>query len=363
MESMVKELDIFNGFFNGKHVLVTGHTGFKGSWLSIWLHELGAKVIGYGLDPYTERDNFVLSKIGERIIDVRGDVRDKDKLESVFQKYQPEIIFHLAAQPLVRLSYDIPVETYEVNVMGTINVLEAIRKCESTRVGVMITTDKCYENKEQIWGYREDEPMGGYDPYSSSKGAAEIAISSWRRSFMNPKDYSKHGKSIASVRAGNVIGGGDWAVDRIIPDCIRAIEACQPIEIRSPKSIRPWQHVLEPLSGYMLLASKMWNEPTKYCEGWNFGPKIDSIADVWTIAELVIKNAGRGTLIDKSNPEQLHEAKLLMLDISKSNLILEWRPKFNIQQTVDLTVDWYRNYEKNDIYNLCKVHIYNYINS
>lgn len=364
MESMVNELDIFNGFFNGKRVLVTGHTGFKGSWLSIWLHELGAEVIGYGLDPYTDRDNFVLSRIGEKIVDIRGDIRDKDKLESVFQRYQPEIVFHLAAQPLVRLSYDIPVETYEVNVMGTINVLEAIRKCVSTKVGIMITTDKCYENKEQIWGYREDEPMGGYDPYSSSKGAAEIAISSWRRSFMDPKEYDKHGKSIASVRAGNVIGGGDWALDRIIPDCIRAIEAGNPIEIRSPKSIRPWQHVLEPLSGYMLLASKMWNEPTKYCEGWNFGPRIESIADVWTIAELVIKNAGKGKLVDKSNPEQLHEAKLLMLDISKAYFILKWEPKLNIQQTVQLTVDWYLNYINNNTYNMIlrQIRSYNYGN-
>lgn len=258
---MIKGMkDLFDNFYKGKRVLVTGHTGFKGSWLSIWLHELGAEVIGVGLEPYSEKDNFVLSGIGKKIkADIRADIRDGETLKQIFAEYQPEIVFHLAAQPLVRLSYDIPVETYETNVMGTIHVMEAIRATESVKVGVMITTDKCYENKEQIWGYREDEPMGGYDPYSSSKGAAEIAINSWRRSFFNPADYGKkHHVSLASVRAGNVIGGGDWALDRIIPDCIRAIEADKTIEIRSPKAIRPWQHVLEPLGGYMLLASKMW---------------------------------------------------------------------------------------------------------
>ena len=252
-------IDLFNNFYKGKRVLVTGHTGFKGSWLSIWLHELGAEVVGVGLEPYSDKDNFVLSGIGKKIkADIRADIRDGEKMKQIFAEYQPEIVFHLAAQPLVRLSYDIPVETYEVNVMGTIHVMEAIRSTPSVKVGVMITTDKCYENKEQIWGYREDEPMGGYDPYSSSKGAAEIAINSWRRSFFNPADYGKkHYVALASVRAGNVIGGGDWALDRIIPDCIRALEADKTIEIRSPKAIRPWQHVLEPLGGYMLLASKM----------------------------------------------------------------------------------------------------------
>ena len=218
-------IDIFNAFYHGKRVLVTGHTGFKGSWLSIWLHELGAEVIGVAQEPFSERDNFVLSGIGKRIkADIRADICDGERMKAIFREYRPDIVFHLAAQPLVRLSYDIPVETYRTNVMGTINILEAIRVTDSVKVSVMITTDKCYENKEQIWGYRENEPMGGYDPYSSSKGAAEIAIASWRRSFFNPEEYEKHGKSIASVRAGNVIGGGDWALDRIIPDCIRALE-------------------------------------------------------------------------------------------------------------------------------------------
>ena len=272
-------IDIFNNFYRGKRVLVTGHTGFKGSWLSIWLHELGAEVIGVAKDPTTEKDNYVLSGIGEKIkADLRADIRDGQRMKKIFQEYQPEIVFHLAAQPLVRLSYEIPVETYETNVMGTINILEAIRVTDSVKVGIMITTDKCYENKEQIWGYRENEPMGGYDPYSSSKGAAEIAIASWRRSFFNPVDYGKkHTVSLASVRAGNVIGGGDWAKDRIIPDCIRALEANKVIDIRLPKAVRPWEHVLEPLSGYMMLAQKMWEHPTEYNEGWNFGPDSGSV--------------------------------------------------------------------------------------
>ena len=226
----------------------------------------------------------------------------------------------------------------------------------------MITTDKCYENKEQLWGYRENEPMGGYDPYSSSKGAAEIAIASWRRSFFNPEQYEKHGKSIASVRAGNVIGGGDWALDRIIPDCIRALESNKPIEIRSPKAIRPWQHVLEPVSGYMLLASKMWDEPTKYCEGWNFGPRMESIASVWEVATKVIESYGRGELKDLSDSNALHEAKLLILDISKAKFLLGWEPKMDIKKCVELTVDWYKRYSQINGYQLCVEQIINYLN-
>ena len=355
-------IDIFNGFYRGKRVLVTGHTGFKGSWLSIWLHELGAEVIGVANDPFSERDNFVLSNIGAKIkADIRADIRDGKRMKEIFAEYQPEVVFHLAAQPLVRLSYDIPVETYETNVMGTINIMEAIRFTDSVKVGVMITTDKCYENKEQIWGYRENEPMGGYDPYSSSKGAAEIAISSWRRSFFNPKDYAKHGKSIASVRAGNVIGGGDWALDRIIPDCIKALEAGKGIDIRSPKSVRPWQHVLEPLSGYMLLAQKMWENPTCYCEGWNFGPRSESITPVWDVASMVIENYGSGKLNDLSDPNALHEAKLLMLDISKAKFQLGWEPRMNIHQCIALVVDWYKRYKTEDVYNLCIEEIESYL--
>ena len=355
-------IDIFHDFYRGKRVLVTGHTGFKGSWLSIWLHELGAEVIGVAQAPFTERDNFVLSGIGQRIkADIRADIRDGERIKEIFRQYQPEIVFHLAAQPLVRLSYDIPVETYQTNVMGTIHILEAIRFTDSVKVGVMITTDKCYENREQIWGYRENEPMGGYDPYSSSKGAAEIAIASWRRSFFHPGAYEKHGKSIASVRAGNVIGGGDWALDRIIPDCIKALEAGKPIEIRSPKAIRPWQHVLEPLSGYMLLAQKMWNDPVKYCEGWNFGPRAESITNVWDVASMVIENYGSGELKDLSDPDALHEAKLLMLDISKAKFQLGWEPRMSLGKCVQLVVDWYKRYKEEDAYTLCVEHIEKYL--
>ncbi len=355
------DIDIFDNFYRGKRMLVTGHTGFKGSWLSVWLHELGAEVVGVGLDPATDCDNFVLTGIGEKITaDIRADIRDGERMKEIFAEYKPEIVFHLAAQPLVRLSYDIPVETYQTNVMGTINVMEAIRATDSVKVGVMITTDKCYENKEQIWGYRENEPMGGYDPYSSSKGAAEIAIASWRRSFFNPNDYQRHGKSIASVRAGNVIGGGDWALDRIIPDCIRALEAGKPIDIRSPKAIRPWQHVLEPLSGYMLLAKKMWESPTEYCEGWNFGPRAESISTVWKVASKVVSHYGSGSLRDLSDPNALHEAKLLMLDISKAKFRLGWEPRMDIDQTVALTVDWYRRYRTEEAYALCVRQIQEY---
>lgn len=355
MESMVigGRMKNFNNIYKGKRILVTGHTGFKGSWLSIWLRELGAEVIGYSLEPYTEKDNFVLSHLSEKIVDIRGDIRDRKHLRKVFDKYQPEIVFHLAAQPLVRISYDIPVETYETNLMGTINILEEIRNCENTKIGIMITTDKCYENKEQIWGYRENEAFGGYDPYSSSKGACEIAIQSWRNSFFNPKDYEKHGKSIASVRAGNVIGGGDWAKDRIVPDCIRALEEGKDIEIRSPRSIRPWEHVLEPLSGYLLLGQKMMENPINYCEGWNFGPNLDAIVNVWEVAEKIVKNYGKGNLKDISDPNALHEAKLLLLDITKSRFELGWKPTLTIDESIELTVEWYKRYINEDVYKLC----------
>ncbi|MGL5980583.1 MAG: CDP-glucose 4,6-dehydratase [Phocaeicola sp.] len=340
--------------YRGKRVLLTGHTGFKGSWMAIWLHSLGARVIGYSLDPYSENDNFVLSGIGSKIeADIRGDLLDVAKLHAIFEEHQPEMVFHLAAQPLVRLSYECPVETYQTNVMGTIHVMEEVRKCAATQVAVLITTDKCYENREQLWGYRENEAMGGYDPYSSSKGAAEIAISSWRRSYMNPNSHEKHGKAIASARAGNVIGGGDWALDRIIPDCIRALEANQAIEIRSPQSIRPWQHVLEPIGGYLTLGAKMLENPTRYCDGWNFGPNLDSIVPVWEIAEMVVANYGKGTLHDVSDPNALHEAKLLALDITKARFELEWKPKWEIKQTIEKTVEWYAKYQTEDVYELC----------
>lgn len=357
-------IDIFDNFYCGKRVLVTGHTGFKGSWLSIWLHELGAEVVGVSQEPFTNRDNYVLSGIGHKMMaDLRSDICNGQKMKEIFQKYQPEIVFHLAAQPLVRYSYEQPVETYEANVMGTIHVMEAIRATSSVKVGVMITTDKCYDNKEQMRGYKEDDPFGGYDPYSSSKGACEIAIQSWRRSFFNPEDYGKkHHVSLASVRAGNVIGGGDWALDRIIPDCIKALEQDKVIDIRSPKAIRPWEHVLEPLSGYMLLAKKQWEHPTEFCEGWNFGPESESVSTVWEVATELIKNYGKGKLKDSSDPNAVHEAKLLMLDITKAKTKLGWKPRMNMQQCMDLVADWYKRYQKEDVYQLCVEEIEKFIN-
>lgn len=360
---MNASIDIFDNFYAGKRVLITGHTGFKGSWLSIWLHELGAEVVGVGLEPYTEKDNFVLSGIGSKIYaDLRADIRDAQAMQQIFDTYQPEIVFHLAAQPLVRYSYDEPVMTWETNVMGTIHVMEAFRKCLSAKVAVMITTDKCYENSEQHHAYTEDEPMGGYDPYSSSKGADEIAISSWRRSFMNPAEYEKHGKSIASVRAGNVIGGGDWAKDRIIPDCIRSIEAGEPIAIRNRHAVRPWQHVLEPLRGYMMLAKKMWAEPTAYCEGWNFGPKMDAIVPVWEVASMLVESYGKGLLIDQTESNAVHEANLLMLDITKATNRLNWSPMMNTKECIALTLDWYKKYTDENVYKICIDEITKYMN-
>lgn len=356
-------IDIYNNFYKDKKVLVTGHTGFKGSWLSIWLNALGAKVVGVGLDPYSDRDNYVLSNIGNRIqADIRADIRDGKIMKEIFNQHQPEIVFHMAAQPLVRLSYDIPSETYETNVMGTVNILEAIRVTRSVKVGVMITTDKCYDNCEQLQGYVETDPFGGYDPYSSSKGACEIAIQSWRRSFFNPEDYGKkHTVSLASVRAGNVIGGGDWALDRIVPDCIRALETTKVVNIRSPKAVRPWEHVLEPLSGYMLLAQKMWNNPTEYCEGWNFGPESDSVMTVWEVATAIVDNFGYGELKDASDPNALHEANLLMLNINKAKNRLGWHPRLRAKETAMLTADWYKRYKTENVYDLCVEEINRFI--
>jgi len=348
-------------FWKKKRVLVTGHTGFKGSWLSIWLLELGAQVIGYALPPYTSKDNFVVSNLSSKVTDIRGDIRDYIKLKAVFDEYNPEIVFHLAAQPLVRESYKNPLETYQINVMGTVNILECIRTSESTKIGVMITSDKCYENKEQVWGYRENDELGGYDPYSSSKGCSEVVIKSWRNSFMNPLNYAAQGKSIASVRAGNVIGGGDWSKDRIVPDCIRAIEENQDIKLRNPKAIRPWQHVLDPLGGYLLLAEKLESYPTEFCEAWNFGPTFDSIITVKELAEKIVRTYGQGTVVSEPNRNTFHESKLLTLDISKATRRLGWYPKLDIEKTTKLTVDWYKNYKKVNVYDLCKNQINNYM--
>ncbi|PAB60834.1 CDP-glucose 4,6-dehydratase [Anaeromicrobium sediminis] len=341
------------GFYRGKTVLVTGHTGFKGSWLSIWLKKLGAKVIGYGLDPYTTNGNFVVCNLENKMVDIRADIRDEEKLKYIFNKYKPEIVFHLAAQPLVRLSYKIPKETYDVNVIGSFNVLECIKNTNSVKVGVIITTDKCYKNKEQIWGYRETDPLGGYDPYSSSKACAEILIDSYRNSFINPNKYKEHGKAISSVRTGNVIGGGDWSKNRLIPDCIRSLYSNKKIEIRNPNSIRPWQHVLEPLYGYLLLGKQMYFHGVNYSGAWNFGPDFESIVTVETIVNTIIDKWGSGTWIDLSHKKEPHEATLLNLDCTKAKTYLHWKPKLNIEEALAYTVYWYKNYKNENIYKLC----------
>ena len=349
MESMIS----FNHIYKGKKILVTGHTGFKGSWLCIWLHALGAEVIGISLDPTNDKGNFVLSGISSKIKDIRADIRDKEKLQEIFNQEKPEIVFHLAAQTLVIEGYKNPVYTHETNVMGTVYMLECIRKTKSVHTAVFITTDKVYENKEQLIAYKEGDHLGGYDPYSASKGACEILISSYRSSYFNPSEYKDHNKAIASVRAGNVIGGGDWSENRIVPDCIRAIENDEVIEIRNPKSVRPWQHVLEPLFGYLLLGHKMMQEPIKFAQAYNFGPESDAIFDVGTLVNKIIEVYKKGSWKDLSNPNALHEAKLLILNIDKVKNELGWKPRLNFHKTIEFTVEWYKNYKNSDVYDLC----------
>jgi CDP-glucose 4,6-dehydratase len=354
--------DLWNGFYKGKNVLITGHTGFKGSWLAIWLTHLGANVIGYSLEPHTPQDNFVLSDLEHKITHYIGDIRNSETLQAVFESHKPDIVFHLAAQPIVRYSYTNPVLTYETNVLGTLNVLEAIRHTPQTKTGIIITTDKCYKNKEWIYGYRENDELGGFDPYSSSKACAEILVSSYRDSYFNTNEFEKHGKIIASVRAGNVIGGGDWADDRIIPDCIRAIIANKPIVLRSPFSIRPWQHVLEPLYGYLTLAQRAYAHGKLYSGAWNFGPNNNGVTTVEDLVTTLIEAYGSGE-IDIQNTNKLHEAAILLLNSDKSNKLLGWRPKWSVPETVEKTVEWYKSYQFEDVYHLCTEQIEEYCNS
>lgn len=325
-------------------MLITGHTGFKGGWLSLWLIELGAKVIGYSLKAPTKPNLFETINLKDKITHIIGDVRDRNPFFAVFQKYQPEFVFHLAAQPLLRLSYKEPTLTYETNVMGTVNVLEGVRKTESVRVCVIVTSDKCYENKEWVYGYRETDPIGGYDPYSSSKGCAELVTASYRNSFFNPEDYGKsHNVALSSVRAGNVIGGGDWGEDRLVPDCVRALSQKKVIVIRNPQATRPWQYVLDPLSGYLLLGTLMYEDGANYCDSWNFGPNDESIITVEELVKLVIKQWGIGTYtVDNSNHP--HEGSLLKLDASKAKALLGWKPIYDIDKAIKRTVNWYKNF-------------------
>ena len=349
-------MNTFNQVYKGKTVLVTGHTGFKGSWLSIWLTGLGANVVGYALDPYSSRCNYCVSHLKDRLFaDERGDVRDSQRLEEVIAKYKPSMIFHLAAQALVRTSYEQPKLTYETNVIGSLNILEAARKFDFVKQIIMITSDKCYENVEQIWGYRETDRMGGYDPYSSSKGCAELLISSWRNSYFNPKEYAKHGKALASVRAGNAIGGGDWSDNRLIPDCIRYIEQGKDIEIRSPQSVRPWEHVLEPLSGYLKVGEKLVEDPITYSTSFNFGPGIGANRTVWEVVKKVISYYGKGNVVDKSQAGGVHENTLLSLDVTKAYRMLDkWHARLSFDQAIEFTVDWYKHaLTEKDMWDYC----------
>lgn len=330
--------------YKNKKVLVTGHTGFKGGWLALWLKELGANVTGYSLSPPTEPSFFESIGLQQHILHVTGDIRDEKNLLSTFQEHQPEFVFHLAAQPLVLLSYKEPKLTYETNVMGTINVLEAVRQTKSVRACVIITSDKCYENKEWVYGYRETDPMGGYDPYSSSKGCAELVTASYAKSFFNHDSNSATNVTLSSVRAGNVIGGGDWAADRIVPDCIKALASNQKITIRNPFATRPWQYVLEPLGGYLLLGALMRKYGSKYSGPWNFGPNDASVITVEELVKFVIKNWGYGGYVVDESSSFSHEAHFLKLDTSKAQIQLGWKPICDINQTVAQTITWYRKF-------------------
>lgn len=340
IDYMTNIQNLFSSIFVDRKVLITGHTGFKGSWLSIILNELGAIVSGYALEPPTQPSLFNVIGLGNIIDSHIGDIRDLENLQKVMDKVRPEIVFHMAAQPLVRDSYKMPVETYSTNVMGTVHLLEACRNNASVKAIVNVTTDKCYENREWHWGYRENEPMGGYDPYSNSKGCSELVTSSYRSSYFNPKDYRKHGVALASARAGNVIGGGDWANDRLIPDFIRAISKGERIQIRSPHAIRPWQHVLEPLNGYLLLAAQLLGEGIKYAEAWNFGPNDDDAKNVEWITRNLCGLWGQEAAYVINKHPQPHEANYLKLDCSKARAELNWYQKWDIKQALISIVEW-----------------------
>jgi len=348
-------------FWHGRRVFITGHTGFKGSWLCLWLHTLGAQISGYALDPPTDPSLFKLAQVDDLVASTIADVRDIEALQSALHIAQPEIVIHMAAQPLIRESYRNPVETYAVNVMGTVNLLEAVRSCASVRAVVNVTTDKCYENREWSWGYRENEPMGGYDPYSSSKGCSELVTAAYRNSFFNPADIKTHGVALASARAGNVIGGGDWADDRLICDCVRSLLAKEQIVIRNPFAIRPWQHVLEPLSGYMLLAQKLYEEGPTFAQGWNFGPNDEDAKPVEWIVQRLCERWGAEASYALDAGNHPHEATYLKLDCSKAKAFLGWKPRWDLEKALNSIVEWTQGYKQGaDIRSLCLDQINDY---
>jgi len=334
-------------FWKEKRVFLTGHTGFKGGWLSLWLASMGAKVTGYALEPNTNPNFFEVAKVTDDLEQSHiADIRDLVRLQKSIADAKPEIVIHMAAQPLVRYSYANPVETYATNVMGTVHLLESICHVDSVRAAVIVTTDKCYENKEWAWGYRENESMGGNDPYSSSKGCAELVTSAYRQSYFQPEKYLKHQVAIASARAGNVIGGGDWSEDRLIPDAVKAFEAKKTLVIRNPLATRPWQHVLEPLSGYMVLAQALYEEGAKFDGAWNFGPRDDDARLVQEVINLLIKNWGSVANWTQDQKEQPHEAHSLKLDCSKARQYLNWTPRWSLEQAIENITQWHHAYQK-----------------
>ncbi|MBB5347682.1 CDP-glucose 4,6-dehydratase [Desulfoprunum benzoelyticum] len=336
-------------FWKGKKVFLTGHTGFKGSWLTLWLQMLGAEVKGFALTPPTTPALFDEARIEQGMLSELGDIRDLQTITRSMISFNPDLLVHMAAQSLVRLSYRQPVETYSTNVMGSLHVLEAARQCPNLRVIVNVTTDKCYENREWEWGYREDEPMGGHDPYSNSKGCVELLTAAYRKSFFNNPDKA----ALSSVRAGNVIGGGDWAEDRLIPDILRAFEQKQPVVIRNPRAIRPWQHVLEPLGGYLVLAEHLWNHGQAFAQGWNFGPRDEDVRPVEWIMDHMVKTWGAGTSWKLDLEPQPHEALYLKLDISKAQARLHWSPTWNLGTALDRIVNWHRSWLRGENVQVC----------
>lgn len=335
------------GFWNGRRVFLTGHTGFKGSWLLLMLRELGAEVHGFSLPPPTEPSLFNLLELQTACRHRTGDIRDFSSLEAALQESRAEIVLHLAAQPLVRASYDSPVDTYATNVMGTVHLLDACRRLQSLKAAVVITTDKCYENHGWLWGYRENDRLGGADPYSNSKAACELVVDAYRRSFFNPEAHGRHGVAIASARAGNVIGGGDFAVDRLVPDAIKAFMAGEPLQIRNPLSVRPWQHVLEPLYGYLLLAERL-HDSASFGGGWNFGPQTDESAPVSAVADALAELWGDGAEWRQDPLEHPHEAATLKLDSTKARIELGWRPRFSLHEALVHTANWYKALSRRD---------------
>lgn len=334
-------------FWSSRKVLLTGHTGFKGGWLAHWLTQLGADVTGIGLPPENDPSLFELTDVASTVDSHFADITQTSLVADIVSACQPEVIFHLAAQPLVRRSYDEPIETYRTNVMGTANVLDAARKLACCRAIVNVTTDKCYQNNEWVWGYREDDRLGGYDPYSNSKACSELVTAAYRQSYFDPANYDQHRCAVGSARAGNVVGGGDWSVDRLLPDIIRAFERGEPVDIRNPSATRPWQHVLEPLSGYILLAQRLGTGDGDYAEGWNFGPNEESNRDVGWIVETATRLWGNGATSNVApEVDAPHEATFLHLDCSKAKSRLGWKPVWNIEETLQRVIDWHQQYKQ-----------------